>query len=122
MCVYTGKTQFKDGSNVPEGVETVYLGGVLTTDHNLKKEVSAKIGSCFGIIKKLDLFWNNNNCPQSFKLQVLDAVVRSKLVYGLESVMISRAVMSRLNSFSSAKGPQKDSESENYFHRPQQLQ
>ena len=37
------------------------------------------------------IFWENNNCPKKFKLQTFDAVIRSKLVYSLDSIMIPKA-------------------------------
>ena len=61
-------------------------------------QVTQKIGSCFATINKLKFFWNNSQCPKNFKLLVFDAVIRSKLVYGLESVMIPSFLMSKLNA------------------------
>ena len=49
--------------------------------------------------KKLDIFWKRTNCPAKFKLIVYDAVIRSKLVYGLNCVHIPEAVITQLNAF-----------------------
>ena len=39
------------------------------------------------------------NCPHKFKLNVFDAVIRSKLVYGLETIHLSDAILSKLDAF-----------------------
>ena len=49
--------------------------------------------------KQLDIFWKKSHCPAKFKLIVYDAVIRSKLVYGLDCVHILKHVMSKLNTF-----------------------
>ena len=91
-------TKFKNGELIPTAEETTYLGARVRMDHNVRKEVAKKISSCFATLKRLNLFWNNQNCPTKFRLQVFDAVVRSKLVYGLESTMITSALMKKLET------------------------
>ena len=44
-------------------------------------------------------FGKNSNCPIKFKLIVYDAVVRAKLVYGLDCVYVPEAAMNKLNAF-----------------------
>jgi len=43
-------------------------------------------------------FWNHHNCPADFRLQVFDAVIRSKLVYGRESVMLTKSLLAKLDT------------------------
>ena len=50
-------------------------------------------------LNRMNFFWGKANCPPRFKLQVFDAVIRSKLVYGLDTVQIPPPLMSRLNTF-----------------------
>ena len=68
-------TKFKNGELIPTAEETTYLGARVRMDHNVRKEVAKKISSCFATLKRLNLFWNNQNCPTKFRLQVFDAVV-----------------------------------------------
>ena len=42
---------------------------------------------------------STSNCPPKFKLIVLDAVIRSKLVYGLDCIKIPEAALNSLNAF-----------------------
>ena len=91
-------TKFKNNERIPTDEETQYLGAGIRRDHNVRREISRKICSCFPTLKKLDLFWKNHNCPRKFRLQVFDAVIRSKLVYGLESIMITKPQLNRLDT------------------------
>lgn len=91
------RTKFKNGEPIPTAEETMYLGAVVRKDHGVRSEITRKFGTCFATLKKLDLFWNNNNCPKKFRLQVFDAVIRSKLVYGLESVMLTKSLLNKLD-------------------------
>ena len=47
----------------------------------------------------MKLFWQKANTTIRWKLQVLNAIVRSKLLYGLERIQLTKADISRLNAF-----------------------
>merc|ERR1711966_187028 len=47
----------------------------------------------------MHVFWNHSNCPTKFELGVFDAVIRAKLVYGLEAVQLPNHLINRLNTF-----------------------
>ena len=51
------------------------------------------------IVVQGELFWSKANCPQDFKLTVFDAVICSKLVYGLEVLHLPAYLMSKLDVF-----------------------
>ena len=91
--------KFKDGSKVKHADAAPYLGSNISNTHNLKAGVSKKISACFVLLNKLNHFWSKSNCPTKFKLDVFDAVIRSKLVYGLEAVHLSTNLMQTLNIF-----------------------
>ena len=93
------KPAFVDGTKVPTESETVYLGATISKTHDYKKEVANKIASCFAVLNKLNVFWSKSSCPRRFKLVVLDAVVRSKLVYGLEVTHLPKFLTQKLDVF-----------------------
>jgi len=95
----TGAPRFQDGSKVKVESGAVYLGSNISRDHNLQMEVSNKISSCFVVLNRLNFFWRKSNCPVNFKLSVFDAVIRAKLVYGLDVVHLSKHLMQKLNTF-----------------------
>ena len=51
------------------------------------------------IMKKLDLFWRHSDCPIHIKVYTADAVLRSKLLYGLESAQLIPSVLKKLETF-----------------------
>ena len=93
------KTKYADGTKVPCSDAVTYLGAELTKLGSARKEINRKISQCIVICKKLQMFWRNPSCPTKFKLHVYDAVIRSKLVYGLESLHLNAGTLSHLNAF-----------------------
>lgn len=91
-------TKFVGGDKIPTSAETPYLGVQVGKDHAVRKAISKKISNCFMALQRMQLFWNNNDCPTKFQLQVVDAVIRSKLVYGFESTMLTPALMNKLDT------------------------
>ena len=35
------------------------------------------------------MFWRRSNCPTSYKIIALDAVIRSKLIYGTDAMQLN---------------------------------
>ena len=94
---------FADGSAVPK---TEDPGCSLNRNCAVCREVKASIGRCVGIVKKLDLLWRHSDCPQRFKLTVLDGVIWARALYGLESAHMNESESRRLTAFQ-FKGLQK---------------
>ena len=51
------------------------------------------------VLKKLDIFWNKTKCCNAWKIQVLNAVIVSKLIYGLETIEPTEGVANTLDAF-----------------------
>ena len=49
-------------------------------------------------IKRLGIFWSQARCPIKFKVQVYNAVIRTKLTYGLEGAHMDPASNSKINA------------------------
>ena len=90
---------FQDGTPVPRKQEVRYLGCHINSDCDVKREVNSRISTCMIVLKRLDLFWRHSNCPPRFKLEVLDAVIKSKLLYGLESAHLGATMLKKLDTF-----------------------
>ena len=95
----TANIHFADGVKVQQKTEVKYLGCTLNYKSDVKKEVSARIAKCMVTLKKLDVFWRHSDCPERFKLMALDAVLRSQLLYGLESAELGTALLNKLDVF-----------------------
>ena len=66
---------------------------------NPRTEITRRIGLTCPTLKKLDLFWNQTRCNRKWKLIVLNAVVVSKVLYGLEHIEATNAATSLLDIF-----------------------
>ena len=49
-------------------------------------------------MKSLDLFWRRSDCGVAIKIQVADAVIRAKLLYGMESAQLIPSVLKRVET------------------------
>ena len=74
-------------------MEVKYLGCMVNEKCDMKNEVAASISTCMTTLKKLDAFWSHSSCPERFKISVLDAVVRAKILYGLETAEVTQAIL-----------------------------
>ena len=52
-----------------------------------------------GVLRRLDLFWRAANCSKKWKLQVYNAVIVTKLLYGLENIEGTEATHKLLDTF-----------------------
>ena len=49
--------------------------------------------------KRLDKSWEHSNCTKSTKIRAWDAVIKSKLLYGLESLHLIQSTRDELDVF-----------------------
>ncbi len=47
----------------------------------------------------MNIFWNQADTPIKWKMRVFDAIIRSKLLYGLETIHLTPAEQAKLDSF-----------------------
>ena len=93
--------KFKDGIKVPRKPEVTYLGCQINQYSNISQEISKRIMICMTILKKLlvDIFWRLCDVKIAFKITVLDAVIRSKLLYGIDSAQLTPSNQRRIEVF-----------------------
>ena len=100
MCIRgTDKIHFADGTMVPPHNEAKYLGCMLNDKGDPKREINKRLAECYLVWKRLAEFWKHSDCSVAEKLVVYDAVVRSKLIYGLESVQVNDSLKSKIDAF-----------------------
>ena len=89
------RIRFQDGTLIPLTKESKYLGCMINDKGDPKREVNKRIGECFSCWKRLEVFWKHSDCTTRQKLIVYDAVIRSRLLYGLESVQINEDLIKK---------------------------
>ena len=82
-------THYVDGNIVPMVNQATYLGTTITANGNYHAEISARIAASLTTPKRLNIFWNKTPPSKKWKLRVYDAVITTKLPYGLESASLS---------------------------------
>ena len=87
------------GRLVPRKRSAAYLGSLLTDSFDYKAEVLNKLGDCIAMANRLKLFWQKARTSARWKIQVFYAIVRSKLLYGLECIQLTQSEISRWNAF-----------------------
>ena len=90
---------FKNKAKVPVKNVVKYLGCYLHEKSDITYELKHRIQTCHHTLKKLHLFWAKSNCPLHVKINVHNAVIRSKLTYGLASANLTHAQLCQLDSF-----------------------
>ena len=88
-----------EGKLVPRKKSAMYLGTMLMDSFDNRGEVSNRLGDCIATCRRMKLFWSKANVSIRWKIQVFNAIIRSKLLYGLECIQLTQAELSRLNSF-----------------------
>ena len=65
---------------------------------DMKKELKTRVADTMAVMKRLGLFWSQARCPIKFKIQVYNAVIRTKATYGLEGAHVDEASYTKLNA------------------------
>ena len=91
--------QTPSGDTIPTGEALQYLGVDIRSDGNVSHEIHRKIGQAWGEFCKLNIFWKRTALPLSRKVEVFEAVIVSRLLYGLNSAWLRAADVRRVNGF-----------------------
>ena len=78
-----------------------YLGGNLQANGAARPEVESRIAKAAHVFGKLAPLWKDSACATTWKLRlrVFEAVVLAVLFYGLDSVVLTKALKDRLDYF-----------------------
>ena len=100
LCIRGGdRIRFGDGMLVPRCDECKYLGCLINDKGDPRREVNKRISECFLTWKRLETFWKHSDCSVKVKLNIYDAVVRAKLIYGLETVQVNDSLKQKIDAF-----------------------
>ena len=87
------------GRLVPRQRSATYLGTLLTDTFDNTAEIANRLGDCIATCNRLKVFWKKAITSIKWKIQVFNAIIRSKLWYGLECIQLTNAEISKLNAF-----------------------
>jgi len=87
------------GELIPTSESMTYLGATVYADGGIKTELNRKLGCAWAEFNKLNRLWKHTTLTKSRKIEVYQAVVVSRLLYGLSSAWLNVADVRRLNGF-----------------------
>ena len=94
------KVKNSTGDVLRTSKEASYLGVRITDTSDTKSALVNRVKDTMMVWKRLAIYWKNNNTSkEKKKMQVYDAVIQSKLMYGLESLHITPSSLQNLMSF-----------------------
>ena len=94
-----GGIRFHDGAAVPKKETSTYLGCNINIKADPKKEINKRIRDCMVTLQKLHIFFYNSENTTARKIQIFNAVIRAKLMYGLETIVMNAADINTLDTF-----------------------
>ena len=90
---------FSDGSEVPNKREAKYLGCTLHIKADAKREINKRVKDCMVTLHKMHIFFYNSDNTIARKLQMFNAILRAKIMYGLETAVLTAAELNKLDVF-----------------------
>ena len=90
---------FSDNTKIKKQDEVKYLGCQLNQKGDTSKEIGKRIANAYNTLQKLQILWKRSNCPITFKIIALDAIVRAKLIYGTDSMQLNDPDLKRMEKF-----------------------
>jgi hypothetical protein len=101
ICLYN-KTIYiiilPDGTPIKKEKTSTYLGCKIVSE-NKRENISKIFAATMTTMTQLDIFWRHSDCPTYIKVYTADAVLRTKLLYGMESVQLIPSVLKRIGTF-----------------------
>ena len=84
--------KFADGTRLTRVNEATCLGHQTNQAMDIRHEINRKMHQTLKLWFKLNAFWKSVNCPKHWRLHVYDAIIKNKLLYGLETVHLTQAM------------------------------
>ena len=94
-----GCIHFHDGTPLNKEFEAMYLGNEINRTVNIKHEILNKMSEVRRTWFKLSAYWKASGASKKWKLIIFDAIIRSKLLYGLETIHLTQALSKSLDAF-----------------------
>ena len=90
---------FQDNTVLHKAHDATYLGNSLNCKVNLAREVTQRIQDTKRTLQKLKVYWKKSSAGKKWQLIIYDAVIRSKLLYNLETMCLTQSLRKKLDTF-----------------------
>ena len=83
-----------------QGVESaMYLGNRLNKKAGIREEITYRMQQVTATWKRLQTYWKATDASKKWQLLAYDAIIKNKLLYGLETAQPSKADLKRIDAF-----------------------
>ena len=90
--------RYRNGDKVNEVKEVKYLGCRLNEKGDPQSEMNQRRLAVQLIWRKMGEFWKGSNCNKRKKIIVYNAVIKSKLLFGAESMQINQSELKKMDA------------------------
>ena len=90
-----GSVHLDNQEPLPKRFETTYLGNEISREANIWHEILNKMQEIRKTWFRLLPYWKATNANLKWQLLIFDAVMKSKIIYGLETVHLTQAMMNK---------------------------
>ena len=91
--------KFSNGSPIPVCKNAKYLGANINNRGDPAAEVTRRIRECMATLHTLHVYFYNSDNSVTRKLQMFNAILRSKVMYGLETLAMNQSIKEKLDTF-----------------------
>ena len=91
-----GSVHFDNEEPLPKRFETTYLGNEINREANIWHKILNKMQEVRKTWFRLLPYWKATNASLKWQLLIFDAVIKSKIIYGLETVHLTQAMIKKL--------------------------
>ena len=94
-----GDIHFDNAMPLPKNFEATYLGNELNQQVNVKHEILNKLQSVRITWLKMMPYWKASGSNVKWKLRIFNAIIGAKLLYGLETIHLTKALLNKIDAF-----------------------
>ena len=87
------------GTRINAATTMSYLGSTLREDGTIRHEICRRLGVGWADFSKMARLWRHTSLPRARKVQIFQAVVTSKVLYGLSSAWLNVCEQRRIDGF-----------------------
>ena len=88
-----------DNTALEKKRELIYLGGLVTCDGRVSAELNRRLSEGKALFRILNELWSHTSVSRKWKLQIFNACIISKVMYGLESLWLLKSDKMRVDAF-----------------------
>jgi hypothetical protein len=92
------RVRYLDGSYMPRKEMVTYLGVTLTLPRNISKEIAQRTQATMGVARRMQIFWNKINASTTWKIRVMDSILKSRMLYAIEPTTLLVGHLKRIDS------------------------